>query len=76
MLTTKDVKQVKLVFISGTDAQGKTIRKSRIYKNVNTQNATLDKVYAFGQALAALSEWPLDQVLLLTDSGIVDVTTN
>jgi hypothetical protein len=74
MLTTKDAKQVKLVFLSGTNAQRKAILKSHIYKNVNVQNATLDKVYAFGRALAALSEWPLDQILLLTDQEIVDVT--
>ena len=72
MLTTKDAKQVKLVFISGTDANGKAIRKNRIYKNAVPANATLDKVYAFGQALAALSEWPLDQVILLSDQEIVD----
>jgi hypothetical protein len=74
MLTTKDAKQVKLVFISGTNAQGKPILKSRIYKNANVATATLDKVYAFGQALAALSEWPLDQIVLLSDQEIVDVT--
>jgi hypothetical protein len=74
MLTTKDAKQVKLVFISGTNDQGKPIRKSHIYKNANVAALTLDKVYAFGQALAALSEWPLDQIVLLSDQEIVDVT--
>ncbi len=72
MLTTKDVKEVKLVFLAGTDEMGKPIRKSRIYKNVNVANATLDNVHAFGQAMAALSEWPLDQIILSNDQEIIE----
>lgn len=72
MLATKEVKEVKLVFISGTDDLGKPIRKSRIYKNVNAANATLDNVHAFGQAMAALSEWPLDQIILSNDQEIIE----
>jgi len=47
--------------------------KSRTYKYVNVENATLDNVYAFGQALAALSDWPLDQVILSSDQEIIDL---
>ncbi len=72
MLTTKDVKEIKLVFLAGTDEMGKPIRKSRIYKNVNAANATLDTVHAFGQAMAALSEWPLDQIILSNDQEIIE----
>ncbi|HJV46431.1 MAG TPA: DUF1659 domain-containing protein [Bacillota bacterium] len=73
MLTTNDTKQVKIVFISGTNAQGNPIRKSRIYKKVNAANASLDHVYAFGQAVAALSDWTLDQVILSVDQEILNV---
>ncbi|MEW9672885.1 DUF1659 domain-containing protein [Ammoniphilus sp. 3BR4] len=73
MLMTKDIKEIKLVFISGMSPDGKAIRKSRIYKNVNAANATLENVHTFGQALAALSEWPLDQIILSTDQEIIEV---
>jgi len=73
MLTTKDVKEIKLVFLSSTDEKGNPTYKSRTYKNVNVENATLDNAYAFGQALAALSDWPLDQVILSSDQEIIDV---
>lgn len=73
MLTTKDVKEIKLVFNSGMSEDGKVIRKSRIYKNVNPANATLENVHAFGQAMAALSEWPLDQVILTNAQEIIEV---
>jgi len=73
MLTTKDVKEIKLVFLSGTDLKGNPTYKSRTYKNVNVDNATLDNVYAFGQAMAALSDWPLDQVILSSDQEIIDL---
>jgi len=73
MLTTKDSKQIKLVFLAGMNDQGKPIYKSRIYKNVNVANATLDNVHAFGQAMAALSQWPLDQIILSTDAEIFDI---
>ncbi|RXT00963.1 DUF1659 domain-containing protein [Ammoniphilus sp. CFH 90114] len=73
MLTTKDVKEIKLIFAAGMDEQGKTIRKSRIYKNVNAANATLENVHAFGQAIAALSQWPLDQVILTNSQEIIEV---
>ena len=73
MLTTNDIKQVKIVFISGVNAQGNPIRKSRIYKKVNPANASLDNVYAFGQAVAALSDWTLDQVILSVDQQILNI---
>ncbi|MEW9671308.1 DUF1659 domain-containing protein [Ammoniphilus sp. 3BR4] len=73
MLMTRDIKEIKLVFISGMSPDGKAIRKTRIYKNVNAANATLENAHAFGQAMAALSEWPLDQVILSTDQEIIEV---
>ena len=73
MLTTSDTKVIKVVFISGVNAQGNPIRKSRTYKKVNAANASLDNVYAFGQAIAALSDWTLDQVILSVDEEILNV---
>jgi hypothetical protein len=73
MLTTNDTKQIQLVFVSGTNDLGQPIYKNRFYRSVNPANATLDNVYAFGQAVAALSEWPLDRVILATDQEIYDV---
>lgn len=73
MLTTKDVKEIKLIFNAGMSEDGKTIRKSRTYRNVNAANATLENVHAFGQAMAALSEWPLDQVILTNAQEIIEV---
>ena len=68
MLPTKDVNEIKLVFQSWNPTN-----KSRTYKNVNVENATLANNYAFGQALAALSDWPLDQVILSSDQEIIDL---
>ncbi|WP_134703783.1 DUF1659 domain-containing protein [Ammoniphilus sp. YIM 78166] len=73
MLITKDVKEIKLIFISGMDEDGKAIRKSRTYRNVNPANATLENVHLFGQAMAALSEWPLDQVILTNSQEIIEI---
>jgi uncharacterized phage protein gp47/JayE len=73
MLTTNDMKQIKIVFISGMNAMGQPVRKSRIYKKVNSANASLDNVYAFGQAVAALSDWTLDQVILTNDQEILNL---
>jgi hypothetical protein len=73
MLTTHDVKYVKLVFLSGTTPEGKPIFKSQIYRNTNPVKATIDNVYQFSQAMAALSAWPLDQVILNTSQDIYNV---
>ena len=73
MLVTREVKVIKLSFHAGMAPDGKVIRKTRTYKNVNAEHATLENVNAFGQALGALSEWPLDQVILSTDVEITEV---
>ena len=73
MLTTNDTKHIQLIFVSGTNELGQPIFKNRFYRNVNPANATLDNVYAFGQAVAALTEWPLDRVILAIDQEIYDV---
>ncbi|RKD24563.1 hypothetical protein BEP19_09290 [Ammoniphilus oxalaticus] len=71
MYTTKDNKQIKLGFLVGVSDLGKPIFKSRSYKNVDSEFATLDNVQAFGDALAVLSELPLDRVILATESEVI-----
>lgn len=73
MLITKEVKEIRLIFISGIGEDGKAIRKTRTYRQVNAANATLENVHTFGQAMAALSEWPLDQVILTNAQEIIEV---
>jgi hypothetical protein len=67
------MKQIKLVFITGMSDKGMPIRKSRIYKKVNAANVTLDNVQAFGQAVATLSDWTLDQTILMVDQEILNL---
>ena len=74
MLKTKDIKHIKLVFFAGySEEEGRPIFRTRSYKNVNSENVTLEKVNAFGKAMGALSEWPLNSVILSTDTEIFEI---
>ncbi|PWW31389.1 uncharacterized protein DUF1659 [Cytobacillus oceanisediminis] len=50
--------KLRLVFETGLDLQGKPIHKSKTYSSVK-QSATADQLFAVGQAVAALSNYPL-----------------
>lgn len=50
--------KLRLVFETGLDEQGKPIHKSKTYSSLK-QSATPDQLYAVGQAVAALSSYPL-----------------
>lgn len=73
MLTTRDAQQIKLIFIAGINDMGRPIFRTRTFKDINPEHATLENVHAFGQAMAALSDWPIDRVILSTDSEVFEL---
>ncbi|WP_100332206.1 DUF1659 domain-containing protein [Bacillus xiapuensis] len=53
---------LRLVFDHGADASGKPILKSQTFSNIN-EAATADHLAAAAQALAALSDKPLNAIM-------------